>query len=137
MTRSKHSWTILSRISLLCLLLFCAPSYAEFRHINEWTDKEKAVFFTYSAITYIDVQQTRWALDHPCQCYYEANPIFGKDPHKDKLYLISALSTAAVYSAIGYEAPNAALKPLWILNAVRFGVVVHNNSVGVSWEVAF
>ena len=137
MTKFKHSWTILSRISLLCLLLFCAPTYADFRHINKWTTKEKTAFITYGSLVYVDIQQTRWALDHPCGCYAEGNPLLGSDPHTDKLYALSALSVVAVYTMIGANQPNKSLDPTWALSVVRLGVIIRNDRVGVSWQVAF
>ena len=66
----------------LLIILFLIPStaFAEFRHFNDWSTKEKALFVSYGTVAYIDHKQTRWALAHPCDCYREANPLYGSNP---------------------------------------------------------
>jgi len=126
MTRFKHFLIILSLISL--------PAHAEFRHFNEWTKKEKALFVSYTTAAYIDHRQTRVGLRNG---YHEANPIFGKDPHRDKSILINSLILAGAYYMVGYFEPDETNAVMLGGNLARWGVVAHNDSLGVSWKVAF
>ena len=123
----------------LLIIPFLIPSIAlaEFRHFNEWSTKEKAWFVGYQTFSWIDYAQTEYALTHPCDCYWEANPIYGRNPHPDKILLGNVLAAAAVYWDVGRKPEN---KRLWVLQAAavsRVAVVYHNDSIGIDWRVAF
>ena len=126
MTRFKHFLITLSLISL--------PAHAEFRHFNDWTSSEKGLFLWYNTMTYIDHRQTRVGLRNG---YVEANPLYGNHPHRDKSIAINLLFSSAMYWAVGNYGPDNT-NPLLIGGAVaRTSVVIHNDSIGVSWKVAF
>jgi len=133
----KRLITLFLTVKITLLLCLSSTAQAEFRHWDEWTEKEKWAFTAFNTIQYIDLQQTRYALSHPCKCYSEGNPLFGDRPHVDKVYLYSAVTTAIVYYGLGISEPNEQLKLMWGVNAVRLGTVIHNNHIGVSWKVAF
>ena len=117
---------------------FSSTSHAEFRHFNDWTKKEKGVFLAYTTVSWIDHRQTRWALDHPCQCYKESNElVYGSDPHRDKSLIINTIALSAVYWGIGTFEPDVAVPAIGTAAVVRFGVVVTNDQLGASWQVAF
>jgi hypothetical protein len=120
---------------ILCLIPNTA--FAEFRHFNDWSTKEKALFVTYGTVAYIDHRQTRVALSDPCNCYEEANPLYGNNPHKDKSIAINLAATGLIYWAIG-TFPEDDMNP-YLLGATlgRTAVVIHNDSIGIDWRVAF
>jgi len=120
---------------ILCLIP--STAFADFRHFNDWSEKEKAWFAAYQTTAWMDYKQTEWALTHPCDCFYEQNPIYGKYPHPDKILLGNVLAAAAVYWDVGRTPENKRLKVLQGVTLFRAAVVVHNDSVGISWTKAF
>lgn len=120
---------------ILCLIP--STTLAEFRHFDDWSDKEKALFLTYGTVAYIDHRQTRLALNDPCNCYTEANPLYGSNPHKDKSIAINLAAAGLIYWAVG-SFPEDELNP-YLLGATlgRTAVVIHNDSIGISWTRAF
>jgi len=129
MTRFKHFWIILWLIS--------SPVHAEFRHFGDWTNKEKGLYTAYNVLSYIDYTQTKTALRHPCECFKEANPLFGDYPHPDKLALTQATVSGILYYWIGSEKEDQLNNTMIWGIAVRSYVVYHNNEVGLSWQLAF
>ena len=119
---------------LITLCLIPSVANAEFRHFNEWTKKEKALFTSYTLAAYVDHRQTRVGLRNG---YTEANPVFGKNPHRDKSILINSLVLAGSYYMVGYFKPDETNVVLLGGNIARWGVVAHNNNIGISWKVAF
>ena len=124
--------------TIITLVLLClAPSVqAEFRHFTDWTTKEKGLFLAYNTVSYVDYKQTAWALDHPCNCYEEANPLFGNDPSKAKLRNVQFLISGSMYYMIGKHNPDAFNTTILGVTVTRSLVVWHNGQVGVSWKVA-
>ena len=116
---------------ILCLI--ASPAHAEFRHFNEWTASEKRLFLAYNTVAYIDHRQTRVALRNG---YKEVNPIYGH-AHRDKSAVINLAISGLMYYGIG-AFPEDDTTGL-MLGAIvgRTAVVVHNDSVGISWRVAF
>jgi len=96
------------------------------------------VFLAYTTVAWIDHRQTQWALDHPCECYRESNTlIYGSDPSRDKSLIINAIALSAVYWAVGTFEPDTSVPVLGTAALVRFGVVISNDNIGASWQVAF
>lgn len=120
----------------LLIILCLTPSVAnaEFRHFDEWTKKEKTLYTSYVVASYIDHRQTRVGLRNG---YREANPIFGDNPHRDKSILINSLILAGTYYVVGAYEPDDWNTVLLGGNIARWGVVLHNDSIGVSWKTAF
>jgi len=116
------------------LIFFCSSASAEFRHFDEWTKTEKALAISYAAGAYIDHRQTRVGLRNG---YKEANPIYGNNPHRDKSIIINVALASIAYAAVGYNKPNELNSLLIGGNVARWGAVIHNDSLGISWEVAF
>lgn len=129
--------TCACRLVLLLLLSIPTMAHAEFRHWDEWTRKEKTAFGIYNTLAYTDYSQTRVALSHECECYVEANPIFGKSPHPDKILLINVLASASIYHLVGKSEPDTSLRFMGTLSAIRFGVIIHNERVGITWRAGF
>jgi len=120
-------------LTILCLIPSVA--HAEFRHFNEWTSAEKRLFLAYNTVAYIDHRQTRVALRNG---YSEQNSwLYGSNPHRDKSIAINLAISGAMYYAIGkYPADELNGGMLGALVG-RTAVVVHNDSLGISWKVAF
>lgn len=118
---------------LALLLLFSSPAMAEFRHFNEWSTKEKSLFLAYNTAAYIDHRQTRVGLRNG---YTEMNPLYG-DAHRDKSAAINFLISGTVYYLVGSYEEDVLQYPLLALALSRTAVVVRNDSVGISWRVAF
>ena len=126
MTRFKHFLIILSLISI--------PAHAEFRHFNDWTANEKRLFLAYHTVAYIDHRQTRVGLRNG---FVEKNPLYGTNPHRDKSIAINMLISGGMYWMIGKFEPDDTTG--LILGGIisRTAVIYHNDSIGVSWKVAF
>ena len=122
---------------LALLFLFSSPALAEFRHFDDWSDKEKALFLSYTTVAYIDHRQTRVALADPCNCYSEANPLYGSNPHRDKSIAINLAVLGGIYYIVGKVPEDKANYALLGATLARTAVVIHNDNIGVSWRVAF
>jgi len=122
---------------LIILCLIANPAQAEFRHFNNWADSEKRAFLLYSALSYIDYSQTKYALKDPCNCYVEGNPLWGKTPHPDKMLLGNILISGLVYTTIGKGEPEHFNSMLVAGSVLRASVIYHNQKVGIHWSVAF
>ena len=117
---------------ILCLI--ASPAHAEFRHFNDWTNKEKTLFTSYAVASYIDHRQTRVGLRNG---YTESNPLYGSNPHRDKSIAVNTLVLAGAYYLVGVVEPDEFNAALLGGNIARWGVVAHNDSIGISWKVAF
>lgn len=92
--------------------------------------------WVYQALTVVDVAQTMRALDHPCGCYYETNPLYGKNPSDFQIVATTlAFSAAHAYLVLRMVETN---QPKWLIKtvtytsiAVRAGVVYHNFQIGI------
>ena len=124
----------------LSIILWLIPStaYAEFRHFNNWTTEEKALYTGYATVAYIDHRQTQSGLGNPCECYYEKNDaLYGRYPHRDKSAAINFAILAGIYYAVGSRKEDSTNWFLFGLTAGRAAVVVQNDRIGIDWRVAF
>jgi hypothetical protein len=124
---------------LLGGLLFLAfPAFSDdFRHFSDWSKKEKIAFISYNTAVYIDLMQTKKALQHPCKCYKEGNSIYGNDPSIDKIVLANLATSALLYYSVGVLEKDKLNTALFTLTAIRVGVVYRNDSIGISWTAGF
>lgn len=132
-----RSRTVKILLTVLLLGLTTTVHANEFRHWNEWTNKERISYATYNTLMYIDVSQTKTAFEDPCNCYMEGNPVFGKDPHIDNIILFNVLASSYLYWYVGSREEDSSNKIIWGLSALRVGVIAHNDQVGISWRAAF
>ena len=117
------------------LISLSSLAQAEFRHFNEWTNREKTLFTSYAVASYIDHRQTRVGLRNG---FHESNSlIYGSNPHRDKSIIINSLILSGTYYLVGTFEPDDFNAVLLGGNIARWGVVIHNDSLGVSWRVAF
>ena len=129
--RCKKHWII--HWAVISLLVFSSQASAECRHFSEWTKKEQSLFLAYNTVAYIDHRQTRVGLRNG---YKETNPIYGQ-AHRDKSIIINGIVAAGAYYFIGKNDPNYFNLVLAIGTTGRAAAVYHNDSIGVSWKVAF
>lgn len=126
--RFKKLWII--------LFLIPSPAFAEFRHFDDWSSKEKALFLSYTTVAYIDHRQTRSALSDPCNCFTEQNPVYGQ-AHRDKSIAINLAVLGGIYYVVGKVPEDKANYALLGGTLLRGAVVIHNDSIGISWTRAF
>ena len=127
-----------SKVTALVFLLLASFANSEIRHFGDWTRKEQLLFSSYSLAAYVDHKQTQWAMNHPCNCFREENTlIYGNSPSKDKSLLINGLFLGGLYYMIGSYEPDDLVPALIGGNVGRWGVVAHNDHIGVSISVAF
>lgn len=119
----------------LLLLLFSFNVSAE-ETIADRLKKLPPEEWVYQALTVVDVAQTMRALDHPCQCYYEQNPLFGKNP-SDFQIIATTLAFNAAHAYLVLRMVETG-QPDWLIKtvtytsiAVRAGVVYHNFHIGI------
>lgn len=126
---------------LLLLVIMLFPSMAsagEFRHFSQWTNEQKAEFFAYSAISYVDYKQTTWALrqrDYAGNRYfYEINPILGKYPSDRSVAILALVGVSYYYYLIGNDSryPKFSLMGRTAMFSAKTVVILHNDSIGVS-----
>lgn len=124
----------MKKLLTIVLLLFTLPVSAE--TITERLKKLPPSEWVYQALTVVDVAQTMRALDDPCKCYREQNPIFGKNPSDFQLVATSlAFNAAHAYLVLRMVETD---QPEWLIKtvtygsiAVRAGVVYHNFHIGI------
>lgn len=126
-------WKNVFKKLLIILCLTPSVATAEFRHFKDWSNKEKGLFLAYNTAAYIDHRQTRVALRNG---YTERNPIYGQ-AHRDKSAAINLLISSGIYYAVGRYGENELTTHLTSLLVTRTAVVIHNDSIGISWKVAF
>jgi len=68
--------------------------------------------------------------------YYEINPIYGKHPSKERVYLTKAAQVGAVY-ALTKIFPKHEKKILIGANSVVLGFILYDCNMGISMKVRF
>lgn len=128
-------------LTILCLTASLSSqtvnAETEFRHFNKWSNKEKKLFLAYNLASYIDYAQTNEAINNPCNCFEEDNPTLGKNITNEQFALINVFISSLMYYGIGTSKRNSGNNAMIAATIARVGVVIHNDSVGVSWKVAF
>lgn len=131
----------------MLFLLFPIVSYSnEFKHFNEWDSEKKVEFIVYTGLVYTDYKMTRWALNQKDSkgnyIYFEANPILGNRPSREKMIAFQLLSVASYYYLTGFEFKDPKTQIMidkfrYFALGARVSVVLYNDSVGVSFSKAF
>ena len=99
---------------------------------KEWSEREKQIFAAYGVLTATDMIQSRTAMKDSCECFVEANPLYGSNISDAEVIIGSALSMWAMHYLIENDGPD------WIIGtmfAIRTAVIVNNHSVGVRIDV--
>lgn len=103
-------------------------------YAKEWSKKEKEIFTYYAALVSIDVAQSMSAMRDPCECFREANPLFGDHISDEEAVVSGLVSMGIMYWLIEEDAPEWML---WTQVAVRGTIVINNHSVGARVDLKF
>lgn len=120
---------------VIVLILFSSSASAEYR---DWDQERKNIFLAYNIISTIDLLQTTSALNDPCNCYKEANPLLGSYPSDETLIAVTLLGNYAMYKWL--DQSNFSRNDRIAAKAAvftRLVVVAHNHSVGVRIDIPF
>lgn len=127
---------------IIILLLSLFSNIAEARDFKDWTPAEKLEFSLFATAAYMDYKQSAWAMKYKAPdgtyVYYESNPVYGKRPSKETLMVGQIISLAAYYYLISEYGDNKTITLMRrsVLIA-KIGVVVHNDSIGISFSKAW
>jgi hypothetical protein len=116
-------------IALMCLLLWTHNVSAK-----EWSEREKQIYTFYASVVILDGLQSYSAMRDPCECFREANPVFGNTISNGELALATAFSLWGMHKMIEKDAPEWML---WAVAGGRAAVVVNNHMVGARIELKF
>ena len=101
---------------------------------DDWKTTDRVLFGTYLTASAIDAAQTIHALDqrHPNgkPMFREVNPLYGEQPSDSRIILTKLVSAGIIYW-VADRVPSARRTTLWLVNALQFGVVAHNASIGM------
>ena len=99
---------------------------------KEWSDRERQIYTFYAAAVVGDSLQSYSAMRDPCECFREANPLFGKNISDEEILLATAASLWGMHWMIEQDAPEWLL---WTITAGRVAVVINNHEVGARIKI--
>ena len=125
-------WVILVILLLLSGCASVAPS-------EKWSDESITLATTLTSLSVLDARQTFHMNEY--QIYYdkiepityahEVNPLIGKNPTKDRVVMVKALSGALMYFGLNKMKEKNRKKALTYLNTFYLIIVLHNASLGL------
>ena len=115
-------------LAIAFVLLLCSQNVIG----KEWSDREKQIYMYYAGVTIADGLQSYSAMQHPCNCFREANPIYGDTISDGEIIASTAFSLWAMHWMIEQDAPEWLL---WTVVGGRLAVVVNNHMVGARINV--
>jgi hypothetical protein len=128
----------------IVFLLLVSPSIEsrEFKHFNDWSKQEKIEFMIYTGLSFIDYQQTEWAMEQKDAngkfLYKESNPLStfftGKRPNNEEIIMAQLVGLSSYYLLIAMGCDK---KIRHSLMGMKVGVVAHNESIGISVTKVF
>ena len=101
---------------------------------KEWSEREKEIFTYYGVLATVDTLQSMSAMRDPCECFREANPIFGERISDTEAIGATLASMGLMYLMIENDAPEWVL---WTATAARGAVVINNHMVGARIDFRF
>ena len=125
----------LRTLFVLALLILSSHAKADFKN---WQLEDKDLFTTYAALTLADVLQTRSAMEDPCNCFREMNPIYGSTATDTELLLINGASIGLFYYLLDKHPEDRFVrKVIKVASVRRVAAIVNNHYNGVSFKYAF
>jgi hypothetical protein len=122
-------------ILLTICVLIPLQANAKFK---DWSAEDQRAFSAYAAITVIDVLQTSSAMNDPCNCYREANPLLPAQIEDYQLLLLNGAALYVVYNNIDKGKVNNRWRKIFkVITAIRLGAVISNQQKGVTFRYAF
>jgi len=107
-----------SLIYTVLIFLFINTSFAD-----DWTAREKILGISYITLNVVDLGQTIYGLNRGCS---EMNPLLGKHPTPEKLYLLKGISLGAMYFLVDEIGQGSRETFLWCANILQLGIVIWN-----------
>lgn len=101
---------------------------------KEWSEREKQIYTFYAAAVIGDSLQSWSAMQDPCECFKEANPVFGHSISDEEILLATVASLWGMHWMIEQDAPEWLL---WSITGMRWTVVVNNHHVGARIRLDF
>lgn len=111
----------------LIMLALSASAHAEL------TSTQKALYLSAQTATVLDWSQTRTIAKNPDR-FQEANPLIGKNPSAGKVDAFMAARMVGNHFAAHYIPDDYRTPALIGMNAVYWGVVIHNHKLGVEFD---
>ena len=119
--------------TLLVYLLLSFPLVAKW---EDWSIEDKNLFKLYVVGSSLDYMQTKQALKSPY--YKEGNPIFGSNPSSERLLLQKTVGAGLLYFTMDRTKPTRARRNgLLTANAIQWGVVIHNEKIGATFQYSW
>lgn len=116
-------------LALMFLLLWTHNVSAK-----EWSEREKQIYTFYASTVIADGLQSYSAMKDPCECFREANPVFGNRISDGEIVLATIVSLYSMHALIERDAPEWLL---WTVAGSRAAVVINNHMVGARIEFKF
>ena len=101
---------------------------------KEWSEREKEIFAYYGVLATVDTMQSMSAMRDPCECFREANPIFGERISDTEAIGATLIGMGIMYWMIENDAPEWLL---WSQVATRSAIVINNHMVGARIDLRF
>ena len=138
--KMKDEWKLFIGWAIIVILLLLSGCASSTPKTNEkWSAESVTLATTLASLSVIDAKQTFHMDEYPM--YYEVlepityahevNPLIGKNPTKDRVVMVKALSGALMYFGLNKMKEKNRKKALTYLNIFYFMVVLHNASLGL------
>lgn len=103
---------------------------------TDWSIEDKNLFKLYVVGSSLDYMQTKQALKSPY--YKEGNPIFGSNPSSERLLLQKTLGAGLIYFTVDrIKSTRDRRSGLLTANAIQWGVVIHNEKIGATFQYSW
>jgi len=134
----KEEWKLFIAWLILVILLLLSGC-ASVAPKEKWSDESITLATTLTSLSVLDARQTFHMNEY--QIYYdkiepityahEVNPLIGKNPTKDRVVMVKALSGALMYFGLNKMKEKNRKKALTYLNTFYLIIVLHNASLGL------
>ena len=101
---------------------------------KEWSEREKEIYTYYAVVSAVDTMQSMSAMRDPCECFREANPLFGEKISDEEAIAGTLVGLGIMYWMIENDAPEWLL---WSQVATRTVIVINNHHVGARIDLKF
>ena len=121
------------------LLVFCGWSDLVWGQTEKWSGESVTLATTLTSLSVLDARQTfhmeeysiYYEVLEPITYAHEVNPLIGKNPTKDRVVMVKALSGALMYFGLNKMKEKNRKNALTYLNAFYLIIVLHNGSLGL------
>ena len=137
----KDEWKLFFAWLIIVILLLLSGCASSAPKTNEkWSDESITLATTLTSLSVLDARQTfhmeeysiYYEVLEPITYAHEVNPLIGKNPTKDRVVMVKALSGALMYFGLNKMKEKNRKKALIYLNVFYLIIVLHNASLGLS-----